>query len=126
MNGDTTLEAELSEALAAPPGNPLEFCLALARNIRCRRGKVNYHILSPVFLGLLHSQDDHLHGQFPVILVHVAKKGPGRRLRIPVKLDQRRMYAPIKVMMLDQPPKLGKIIGGKAIELAAIKAIARD
>jgi len=33
------------------------------------------------------------------------------------------MYAPVKVMMLDQPSKLGKIISGKVIELAAIKAI---
>ncbi len=34
------------------------------------------------------------------------------------------MYAPVKVMMLDQPSKLGKIIGGKVIELAAFEAIA--
>ena len=34
------------------------------------------------------------------------------------------MYAPVKVMMLDQSSKLGKIIGGKVIELAAVKAIA--
>jgi hypothetical protein len=124
MNRNLPLEAEFGKTIAALPGNSFELFLALTCGISSRRWKVNYYIFSPKFLSLLHGEGYHLHGQFPSIPIHIAKKRPRWRFGIPVKLDQGGMYAPLKFMVLNQALKPRELISRKIIELASLKIVA--
>jgi hypothetical protein len=119
MDRDPALEAELRQALAAPPGNSIQLLLALPGLVGGRRREVHDDILGPVFLGLVHRQVDHLHGQFPVVPVHITEEGPGRRLGIPVELHERGVDAPGDSVTLDQLLQLWDVIRREVVELAA-------
>jgi hypothetical protein len=124
MNGNTPLQAELGEPVAALPGDFLELRPAFLRFLRGRRWEVDYNIFSPELIGLLHGQSYHLHGQFPFIRVQITEERPGRRLGIPLKLNQWRVDTPLQLMSPEQTFELGEFTGREIIELTTAKAIA--